>query len=181
VFIRRRNIIVVIEPGEEEVECDHINADINAEEFTTKKDKHKECIAKFCNMGDNEIKDATTFTLKDASNEIVWNILPDGEAMHSDEINVNGETWKKIAEVDENANLNEIYFDHFFPCIKGHTKLIDEYHSSINSPYYSTVQHDNIKFYDPEADDPDYLVKIAYTIMIAAVSEVEQGADNLWK
>ena len=68
----------------------------------------------------------------------------------------------------------------FFPCIKGHAKLIDNYHSSRNSPYYRTVKHDQIDFCNEDTDDPDYLVKISYTIMIAAVSEVEQGVENLW-
>ena len=66
------------------------------------------------------------------------------------------------------------------PCIKVHAKLTDDYHSSRNSPYYSTVKHDQIEFCNEDTDDPYYLVKIAYTIMIAAVSEVEQGVENLW-
>ena len=74
-----------------------------------------------------------------------------------------------------------MFFYNFFPCIKGHAKLIDDYHSSHNSPYYSTVKHDHIEFCNEDTDDPYYLVKIAYTIMIAAVSEVEQGVENLWK
>ena len=35
--------------------------------------------------------------------------------------------------------------------------------------------------HDPDADDPDWMVKKAYTIMIAAVSEIETGVENLWK
>ena len=31
VYVCRRNIIVAIDPGEEEVECDHVNADLNPE------------------------------------------------------------------------------------------------------------------------------------------------------
>ena len=59
--------------------------------------------------------------------------------------------------------------------------MIDEYHSSKNSPYYLTVTNDKIKVHYEDADDPDWKVKRAYTIMIAAVSEVEVGVENLWR
>ena len=41
VYVRRRNIIVVIEEGEEEVECDHVNVDLNTEASVPKKDEYK--------------------------------------------------------------------------------------------------------------------------------------------
>jgi len=77
--------------------------------------------------------------------------------------------------------LNDIFFDYFFPCVTGHAKLIDEYHSSRNSPYYSTVQNDNIKFFYNDEEDRDYMMKLGYTIMIDEVSEVESGVETLWK
>ena len=69
----------------------------------------------------------------------------------------------------------------FFPCVTGHAKLIDEYHSSRNYPYYSTFRNENIKFFYEDAEDPDYMVKLGYSIMIGAVSEVESGVENIWK
>ena len=68
-------------------------------------------------MGDEEVMNAITFTLKDATNEIVWNILPDGEYLEWDEIKSDGETWKKGIEVNEDTILNDVFFDDFFPCI----------------------------------------------------------------
>ena len=65
------------------------------------------------------------------------------------------------------------------PYIKGHAKLIDGYHLSCNSPYYSTVQHDRIQLHDSDADDPDWIVKQVYRIMIAGIFEVECGVENL--
>ena len=38
-----------------------------------------------------------------------------------------------------------------------------------------------IKFHDEEADDPDWKVRVCYTLLIAAASEVEVGVENLWK
>ena len=79
-YVRRRNIIVVVEEGEGEVECDHVNDDMNTETSTPKKDNsHQECITKFCALEDEAILTAKTFRLKDNTNRIVWDIQPDGE------------------------------------------------------------------------------------------------------
>ena len=86
VHIRRRNIMVVIEEGGEEVKCNHVNVDINTDESDPKKNEYKECAQKFCDLSDDEIMKAITFTLKDAANEIVFDILLDGECIELDEI-----------------------------------------------------------------------------------------------
>ena len=64
--------------------------------------------------------------------------------------------------------------------MKGHAKLIDEYHQNVNSSYHITIIHDKIKFDDGDPDDPDWMVKQCYLTMIAAVAEVDCGVDNLW-
>ena len=88
----------------------------------------------------------------------------------------NGIQFKKDIQIEpDNSNLIDIFFDEFFPCVKGHAKIIDEYHSQKDSTYYLTVRNDKIIFHDEEAPDPDWKVKMAYTLMIAAVSEVETG------
>ena len=74
----------------------------------------------------------------------------------------------KDIPLNNDSNMNDIFFD-FFPCTTGHTLLTDTYHSSCNSLYYSTVQSDKIKLYDPDIDDPDLILKVAYTLMIAVV------------
>ena len=79
---------------------------------------------------------------------------------------------EKCIKVDEDAILND-FFDNFFPCVKGHAKIIDDHHSSRNYPCCSTVRNDQIKFYGPERDVPHYLVKIACATIIVIVSEVE--------
>ena len=66
--------------GEEEVECNHVNDDLNTEKSTPKKDNtHQECITKFWALEDESILTAKTFSLKDNTNKIVWDIQPDGE------------------------------------------------------------------------------------------------------
>jgi hypothetical protein len=37
------------------------------------------------------------------------------------------------------------------------------------------VRNENIKFYDPNAEDPDWMVRVCYTLIIAAAAEVEVG------
>jgi len=110
VYVRQRNIIVVIEEGEEEVEYNHANVDLDTKVSVPKKDEHKKCITKFCDMGDEEIMNAKTFTLKDGTNEIVWNILPDGEYIKWDEIELDDETWKKCIELTDDTSLNDVFF-----------------------------------------------------------------------
>ena len=65
VYVRRRNIIVVVKEGEEEVECNHVNDDLNTKTSTPKKDNvHQECITEFCAMEGEAILTAKTFSLK---------------------------------------------------------------------------------------------------------------------
>lgn len=37
------------------------------------------------------------------------------------------------------------------------------------------------KFHDAAADDPDWLVKQCYTLLIAGANQLENGVENLWK
>ena len=56
----------MVEEGEEEVECDHVNDDLNTETRTPKKyNAHQECITEFCALEDEAILTAKTFSLKD--------------------------------------------------------------------------------------------------------------------
>ena len=112
----------MIEEGEEEVECDHENADLNTKESTPKKDAHQDCITELCDMDDEEILNAKTFILKDSSNGTDWDILPYGEHLKCDDIKCKGETLKNGIELSYNTFLNAIFFDDGFPCIKGHAK-----------------------------------------------------------
>jgi hypothetical protein len=38
-----------------------------------------------------------------------------------------------------------------------------------------------MQFHDSEAEDPDWMVKQCYTLIIAGASEMENGVENLWK
>ena len=81
VYVRRRNIIVVVEEGEEEVECDHVNADLGEIEQSKEKKETDQNVSinKFCDMEDEKILAAKTFNLKHSAGEVVWDIQSDGE------------------------------------------------------------------------------------------------------
>ena len=61
-------------------------------------------------MSDEEVLKAETFTLKDNANEIVWDISPDGEHLMWDKIETDVETWKNGIELDDDTDLNAIFF-----------------------------------------------------------------------
>ena len=89
--------------------------------------------------------------------------------------------------------VSTIFFEYFFPSIKGHAAKIDKFHSNQLSPYFFTAQKggQHLKFHQPNPKkpsnlgydpdwDPDYKVKRCYTLLIAAASEHHVGVD-LWK
>ena len=65
VYVRRRNIITVLEADEEEVECNHVNAELNTIRDPAKKDVdvHGKSIYVFCAQEDEHIREATKFRL----------------------------------------------------------------------------------------------------------------------
>jgi hypothetical protein len=78
--------------------------------------------------------------------------------------------------------LGNVYFTEFFPYTSaGHAKITDEFHDDPRSLYFSTMKNGNIIFHEEHAQDPDWKVKQAYLLVIAAASEVENGIDGLWK
>ena len=88
---------------------------------------------------------------------------------------------KKYIELHSNDDdFAEAYFEHFFPRAKVHAQLIDEFHSSWISPCYSSVQYDKVEFHHLDHVEPDHLAKAYYLAMIASVSEVKCGIENLW-
>jgi len=114
---------------------------------------------------------------------VEWEILPDG-------VHITGEhdpfkcpeelEMKKEIDFQKEA-LDEIFFRDFFPCIQGHAKLLDEFFDNPLAPYHTTVKEENIVFHQEGDIDPDWAVKQCYLLLIAAVTEAEQGVENLWK
>ena len=137
---------------------------------------------RFLGKSDDDIKAQKKFDWYYGSHEsqyVRWEFLDDDKHIVDDPLEELNPAFKK--ELDWDLSLDEIFFEEFFPKIKGHAELVDEYNSDERAPWYQTVKSMNIKFHDPDADDPDWKVKQCYLLLIAACTEVEIGVMNLWK
>jgi Transposase IS4 len=192
VFVKRQNLDPVGKGEEEKTyERETDDPDFLAKAATSQKKRTPQQLSSdlFLELEDAVASVAKTFDMcydnKDESNKIVWNILADNENISSEEDAMQYPdklTLKKQIDFgDVSTDLGKIFFEHFFPDITGHGKLIDKYHSSNKSPYFITVTNEKIAFHDPENDDPDWIVKQAYLLLIAAANEAEVGVESLWK
>ena len=186
VTISRRNVITVLNDGEEEKEYDYGKDDEYTKIIKNNNEKEQTKTAEdlFCEMSDDDISKATSYVYEDPKNPDItvrWTIVKDGEAIEWETVPEASVEWAKDAKMPaETKGLSDLFFSHFLPSIDGHALLIDEYHSDRRSTYYSTVRDDRIQFHDEEADDPDWIVKQCYLLMIAAATEVDVGVENLW-
>ena len=57
---------------------------------------------------------------------------------------------------------------------------MDEFYKDPRSGMAATITNDNIKF-ERRGADPDFLLKICVTLMIAGANEVHNGVASLWK
>jgi len=186
----RRGIITVVGPNEEEPEFDHKKQamlDTCAGESSPPglKDPTKESIKAFCDLDKELLATAKIFEYKYGRGDddlIKWKILGDTEYITEDPLEI-PETAQYQKEIDwsDDMDHNTIFFEHFFPSIKGHGKIIDEFLADTRSGWSQRVHEEKIKFHDPDAEDPDYKVRLCYTLIIAAAAEVETGVDNLFK
>jgi hypothetical protein len=119
-----------------------------------------------------------------AGNKAVWGILSDEESVSSkfDPMAYPEDVvLKKDIDFSSIKDFANIYFEHFMPNIQGHAKLIDKFHSKTKSTYFHTVKNEKIVFHDAESPDPDWKVKQAYLLLVAAETKAETGVHNLWK
>jgi len=191
-----RNRMITLKEGEEEIEVPEsieAMAEIEQEEEEEKKKKlsvYHEALKSFTEMSKEDIQAARLFEMKygNGDNDVIeWEILRDDEHITEDNDHME---WPDDLEVKKDIDFNmnnqvflaDIFFKDFFPCIKGHAKLIDEFHTDQRSPMFQTVREEKIHFHQEGVDeDPDWVVKQCYLLMIAAVTEAEVGVDNLWK
>ena len=82
---------------------------------------------------------------------------------------------------EDEDDLVDTFFEYFFPCAAGHAKLIDNFYSNNNYLCCKSERYYSTKFEDEESDDPEWIVKKFYFILIAAITEVYCGVDNSWK
>ena len=110
-------------------------------------------------MSKHDTANATSFKHCHGSGKqvgsITWEILRDTEYLYdNDKIDFDDDSAYIMKELNWD-NLNETFFEHIFPSIEGHAKILDEYLSDGRAKFHKTVYTSNIKFDDPEANDPD--------------------------
>ena len=149
-------------------------------------DHFKQSEQTFASLGCEIITIATEYEMRygDGDDELLnWEILQDKVHLNKADDPMQYPTeleFKREIDFDTN-NFATIFFEEFLPSITGHAQLMDEYHSSPDSSYHITVKNEGIVFHDPDADDPDWIVKQCYLLLIAAVTEADVGVENLWK
>ena len=136
---------------EEERECDHSNEE--HQESPKKKDAVVGCVLRsqkdFEKLDDDVVLSSKSFDVSyEDENKIEktleWEIIDEVEEVNLGGVNFDVDvSWKKDIKLnDHEDNSHDIFFDDFFPCVKGHAKLIDECHQNINSSHHITVVHD---------------------------------------
>jgi hypothetical protein len=58
---------------------------------------------------------------------------------------------------------------------------MDKYLNDPRAKEHVTCINEKMQFHDSEAEDPDWMVRNCYTLIIAGASEMENGVENLWK
>jgi hypothetical protein len=75
----------------------------------------------------------------------------------------------------------DVFFAYFFPPLEGKAEVLDRYLANPNcSGHQAYWVHDKVRFHRPDRSDPDFILKICITLVIAASLEVEHGIVNLW-
>ena len=121
------------------------------------------------------MKDATACELKydDKKESILWAIIGEVEYISNDDYFHTLKSNSTLT-IDISINYDDPFADNFVNYmwldLTGSGNIIDKYHQSLLSDYYSTVQSCRIKFYDPEAIDSDHLVKQCILCMIASLT-----------
>ena len=201
VKIYRKNLFTV-NPDEEEIEYDkELDRPLTLEEVVAREeeakvtDPAKMSTKEFLALSHQDKAIATTFNLaygKDDEHVVQWKILADTEYVDDDDDPMKnyGEDvqLKKvfafdndIDDEDSNSTLAATFFKDFFPTVTGHAKRMDKFLSNPLAPMHDTVVNDKIVFHDEGDDDPDWIVKQCYLLMIAALTEADIGVENLWK
>ncbi|KAL7554128.1 hypothetical protein ACHAWF_017536 [Thalassiosira exigua] len=174
-------------------EIDGVDANANENENVKKKGKvnyEAESYKSFLELPQDAQAHAKSFDLKYGPNDedvLQWSILGDTEQITKDEMDHGAAKKSPIKKdidwkPDPNDNdYNAMLFDHFFPGVEGKAAVLDKYLNQPHCTMHRTVQNDKIKFNRPDSDDPDELLKMCLTLLVAATLEVEKGVENLWK
>jgi hypothetical protein len=186
-----RSKLTVLAPGDEESAEQIKNAtqaDVLQEIMSADKQKLTPVTKsqqEFMNLSTETLKAATSFAMfwgKGNDDYDLWEIL--GDMKHITDNEFKPPETENVVHTGfdfRTDNFTQNVFQHVFPSIAAHAKIIDKYLSGKRAPYFETVKNDKIVFHDPDDADPVWKVKNCYLLLIAAATEVENGIENLWK
>lgn len=169
VYVQRKNIHIA-KPGEEEQTTAYFDRmyDFHVERIADEQNPRIASINRFCRMKDEEVLEATTFTMviKKDSLEQVWTIHPEGA-----DVTVGDMAWPtsvpSLQGIDWTKSKAEILLTDFFPFVEGMARTMDKYISDERACCYDTVRTQGIQFNDPDDPDPDWKVKQCLLITVA--------------
>jgi len=174
--------------SEEECGGDDAGAATSTKKKKKKVNHAKESEAKFLKLDVKQREVAKSFQHFYGPGEndfIAWTILADTEQIVEDAMvhPIPDSTPMKVnipwSNEREKMAFNDIFFGYFFPSLGGKAKLMDELLWDERSGMLATMKKDNIKF-ECSDGDPEKIVKICITLMIAASNEVYSGMNMLW-
>lgn len=67
------------------------------------------------------------------------------------------------------VDYSSVFFDHFFASLEGTAKVADEILGNPRCGYHVSAMSQGIRFYRPEHDDPDHLVRCAFFSKLSPV------------
>ena len=187
-----RNKLTVLSPGEEENTSKSLSQAEQLEHIEHEEDEKKKKTSpmlqsqrEFAAVEKGILKSAKVFTMKygegGPEDYIEWEVLGDQE--HHRDTTFSPPTSSNVIHTNfkYEAPIEDNFFEHVFPSIVGHAKIIDKFLWDPCAPFHGTAVASKIRFHDPEDPDPDWKVKQCYFLLIAAATERECGIENLWK
>ena len=191
VTLSRTHILIIddqVEKALKETNDDLMNDEIESTLNNTKKLKPKEeAIENFIAQGPDVISKATKYKHVEETDgrqyTVEYTILGDNEHIEEDqfifssppELNFDG------MDLTNPETLKNVFFDRIFADVTGHAKIMDKFLADERCSIHRTARDRKITFHHPNAEDPDWEVKLCYMLMISATTERFVGAENLWK
>ena len=188
-----RNKIHVLREGQEEAQYTGGHVDEAMLDEIKAKDASQTKSAKlFCAQSDKDLSKATECEVRYGKDEdafVKYKIHRENEHVMEDPLDPHNQGDAAFnpaldADIDLDAPLYKTFFDHIFPSVEGHAKIMDKIITNPNFARYGTSCPRGkpvMTFHDPTAEDPDWKVKQGCLLLIAASSEVETGIQNLWR
>jgi len=160
----------VLAYGEDKDVDRHLTQSEKMQQLTVKEDEKKKkqspmakCQADFDKLIKEVCAEAKVFTMTYGSKEdefIDWEILGDQE-YHYDTVFRPPNSLNIISSYFTfESSFQENFFEHVFPSVVGHAKIVDKFLADPKAPYHETLWNHKILFHDDNDDDPDWKVQI---------------------